>query len=104
MPKRRAGGSGTDGEASPAPQAPAKAGRSTLGPAGTAVPGAGGIFKSAAIEVLRMDRRLMTTGEITKLALQRGFLKAQGKTPEATMASALYTDVKRKHGTSIFTR
>jgi hypothetical protein len=44
----------------------AKAGRSTLGPAGTAVPGAGGIFKSAAIEVLRMDRRLMTTGEITK--------------------------------------
>jgi hypothetical protein len=30
------------------------------------VPGAGGIFKSAAVEVLRMERRLMTTGEITK--------------------------------------
>jgi hypothetical protein len=39
-----------------------------------------------------------------RIALQRGFLKAQGKTPEATMASALYTDVKRKSGTSIFTR
>lgn len=28
--------------------------------------GGGGIFKSAAVEVLRQERRLMTTGEITK--------------------------------------
>ena len=28
--------------------------------------GGGGIFKSAAVEVLRRERRLMTTGEITK--------------------------------------
>jgi hypothetical protein len=39
-----------------------------------------------------------------RTALQRGFLNAQGKTPEATMASALYTDVKKKRGESIFTR
>ncbi|KAG2432852.1 hypothetical protein HXX76_008585 [Chlamydomonas incerta] len=33
-----------------------------------------------------------------------GLLKCQGKTPEATMASALYTDVKRKLQKSLFTR
>ena len=30
------------------------------------LPGGGGIFKSAAVAVLRMERRLMTTGEITR--------------------------------------
>eukprot|EP00877_Chromochloris_zofingiensis_P002038 jgi/Chrzof1/11835/Cz06g11210.t1 len=78
--------------------------RSNLGSKLNAMSGGGGIFKSAAVEVLRKERRLMTTGEITKIALQRGFLNAQGKTPEATMASALYTDVKKKNGTSLFTR
>ncbi|GBF98412.1 hypothetical protein Rsub_10477 [Raphidocelis subcapitata] len=77
--------------------------RSTLGPA-AAEGVAGGVFKGAAVQILRLERRLMSTGEITKLALQRGFLKAQGKTPEATMASALYTDVKRKPADSLFTR
>ena len=46
----------------------------------------------------------MSTGDIAKVALQRGLIKCQGKTPEATMASALYTDVKRKEGHSIFIR
>ncbi len=32
--------------------------------------GGGGIFKSAAVEVLRRERRLMTTGDITKYVLQ----------------------------------
>lgn len=66
--------------------------------------GSGGIFKSAAVDVLRLERRLMSTGDIAKVALQRGLIKCQGKTPEATMASALYTDVKRKEGHSIFIR
>ena len=39
-----------------------------------------------------------------RVALERGHIKCQGKTPEATMASALYTDVKRKHADSVFTR
>ena len=45
-------------------------------------------------------------GEIAKIALARSFIKVQGKTPEATMASALYTDVKRRgaDGTSTFVR
>ena len=55
----------------------------------------GGIFKNAAARVLRLERRLMSTGETTRVALRRGLLQCSGKTPEATMASALYTDVKR---------
>ncbi|EFJ52489.1 hypothetical protein VOLCADRAFT_115965 [Volvox carteri f. nagariensis] len=39
-----------------------------------------------------------------RLAVEMGLLKCQGKTPEATMASALYTDVKRKLHKSLFTR
>ncbi|KAK9812395.1 hypothetical protein WJX73_007500 [Symbiochloris irregularis] len=46
----------------------------------------------------------MTTGEITRLALEQALIRCQGRTPEATMASALYTDVKRKHDKSVFTR
>ena len=43
-------------------------------------------------------------GEIARLALKRGLIKCSGKTPEATMASALYTDIKRREGQSIFIR
>ena len=39
-----------------------------------------------------------------RLALERQHIKCQGRTPEATMASALYTDVKRKGNKSVFTR
>lgn len=46
----------------------------------------------------------MSAGDIAKVALQKGLIKCQGKTPEATMASALYTDVKRKEGHSVFIR
>jgi hypothetical protein len=64
----------------------------------------GGIFKAAAISILRQEGRLMTTGEIARLALKRHLIKCSGKTPEATMASALYTDIKRKEGESTFVR
>ena len=49
---------------------------------------------------------LHAAGEVAKLALARGYINVMGKTPEATMASAMYTDVKRKghEGTSIFIR
>lgn len=46
----------------------------------------------------------MSAGEITKLALARGYLQqAMGKTPDATMASALYSDIKKAKG-SLFYR
>jgi hypothetical protein len=64
----------------------------------------GGIFKAAAVQVLRDEARLMTTGEITKVALQRGYISCSGKTPDATMASALYTDIKRRSGETAFVR
>jgi hypothetical protein len=48
------------------PKPPPKPPRSTLGPAALPIAGGSGIFKSAAIQVLCEERRLMTTGEITK--------------------------------------
>ena len=47
----------------PRPQAPRKA---RLGPGAEGVTNAGGIFKSAAVAILRQERRLMTTGDITR--------------------------------------
>lgn len=46
----------------------------------------------------------VSTNGCRRLAVEMGLLKCQGKTPEATMASALYTDVKRKLQKSLFTR
>mmetsp|Transcript_3998 Transcript_3998/g.17692 ORF Transcript_3998/g.17692 Transcript_3998/m.17692 type:complete len:114 (-) Transcript_3998:3460-3801(-) len=58
--------------------------------------GGGGVFKNAALQVLRKERRLMSTGEVTRTAIRMGIIGSlPGKTPEATMASALYTDIKK---------
>lgn len=38
------------------------------------------------------------------MAIKYNYISCQGKTPEATMASALYTDIKRKESGSIFIR
>ncbi|KAF5833881.1 HB1, ASXL, restriction endonuclease HTH domain-containing protein [Dunaliella salina] len=81
-----------------------EANKTCLGGGMQPISGGGGIFKSAAVRVLQLERKLMTTGDITKVALERGLILSQGKTPEATMASALYTDVKRKADRSAFTR
>ncbi|GIL94831.1 hypothetical protein Vretimale_997 [Volvox reticuliferus] len=66
------------------------------------IPLTGGIFKNAAFEVLKQEERLMTSGEITKLAMERRLLRCTGKTPENTMASALYTEVRKKANTTVF--
>ncbi|EFJ51231.1 hypothetical protein VOLCADRAFT_88101 [Volvox carteri f. nagariensis] len=65
-------------------------------------PVTGGIFKNAAFEILKQEERLMTSGEITKLAIDRKLLRCMGKTPENTMASALYTEVRKKAHTTVF--
>ena len=36
--------------------------------------------------------------------MKRGLINCNGKTPDATMASALYTDLKRRDVNSIFVR
>lgn len=47
----------------------------------------------------------MTTGDITREAMSRGLLKScKGKTPDATMASALYSEVKTNGPRSTFVR
>jgi HB1, ASXL, restriction endonuclease HTH domain len=38
------------------------------------------------------------------MAVEMNLIRCQGRTPEATMASALYTDIKRKLFKSAFTR
>lgn len=43
--------------------------KTSLGRGVRPLQGGGGIFKSAAVAVLRTERRLMTTGEITKYDL-----------------------------------
>ena len=42
--------------------------KTTLGQGVKMLKGGGGIFKSAAVAVLRLERKLMTTGDITKCA------------------------------------
>ena len=48
--------------------------------------------------------RIVMTELVCRLALEMELINCQGKTPDATMASALYTDVKRKVHLSVFTR
>lgn len=50
------------------------------------------------------DYSILQTWVAHRLALDMELINCQGKTPEATMASALYTDVKRKLQSSVFTR
>ena len=50
-------------------------------------------YLEAAVAVLRKSGRPMTSHEITAEALRRGLIRTTGKTPEATMAAALYTHV-----------
>jgi HB1, ASXL, restriction endonuclease HTH domain len=53
-------------------------------------------FLEAAIEVLKICQRPMTSGEITEEALKRGFLASSGKPPSATMSATLYTYLNRE--------
>jgi hypothetical protein len=48
-------------------------------------------YVEAAIAVLRSARKPMTAAEITEAALRKGLIRSRGKTPKATMNSALYT-------------
>ncbi|KAK9865351.1 hypothetical protein WJX84_000262 [Apatococcus fuscideae] len=58
--------------------------KTTLGGGLKPLASGGGIFKSAAVAVLRLERKLMTTGDITKVALEKELINCQGKTPDAT--------------------
>lgn len=63
-----------------------------------------GQFLRAAYNILKAEGRPLTAREIAALALERGELKSQGKTPFQTMKSKLSTDILGKGDSSPFLR
>lgn len=59
-------------------------------------------FKDIAYQILKETDKPLHSKEITKIALQRGWLKTAGKTPEATMNAQLIVDINSKKGGSRF--
>lgn len=59
-------------------------------------------FKGVAYEILRESGKPLHVSEITRIALQNGWLKTAGKTPEATMGAELITDVNKNGVKSLF--
>lgn len=59
-------------------------------------------FKNAALKVLKEKNKPLSFYDITKIALQRGYLKTVGKTPERSMGAQLYTDIKTNGDKSLF--
>jgi hypothetical protein len=53
-------------------------------------------FKEIAHQILSEVNRPLHSKEITKIALDRGWLKTAGKTPEATMNARLVVDINSK--------
>ena len=58
--------------------------------------------QQAAIQVIRETGRPLTAKEITDRILSQGLWRASGKTPTATVAARLYTDIKKLGGASPF--
>ena len=59
-------------------------------------------FKKAAIKILQEVKHPLHYKEITRLALEKGILKTDGKTPEASMNAQLTMDIKNKGKASDF--
>lgn len=53
-------------------------------------------FKEAAIHVLKRENRPLSAKEITQIALEEGLIETGGKTPHATLAAQIYTDLQQK--------
>lgn len=52
-------------------------------------------FKEAAIVILSREKRPMTAREIAGIAINEGFVVSAGKTPDASVAGQIYTDIRR---------
>ncbi len=59
-------------------------------------------FKDIAYQILKEAGKPLHSKEITKVALERGWLKTAGKTPEATMNAQLVVDINSKIDKSRF--
>ncbi len=63
-----------------------------------------GDFLSAAYRTLSEQKRPLSPQEIVRIAIERGFLHSEGKTPHQTMKSKLSTDILQKKEKSSFMR
>jgi len=61
-------------------------------------------FKDIAYQILKEAGKPFHSKEITKIALERGWLKTAGKTPEATMNAQLIVDINAKKEKSRFVK
>ncbi len=59
-------------------------------------------FKTAAITILKNAKKPLHYREITQLALEKGILQTEGKTPESSMNAQIVTDIKIKKQDSPF--
>lgn len=61
-------------------------------------------FKEVAYQILKETNKPLHSKEITKIALDKGWLKTAGKTPEATMNAQLIVDINGKKDKSLFVK
>ncbi len=61
-------------------------------------------FKDIAYQILQEAGKPLHSKEITKIALERGWLKTAGKTPEATMNAQIVVDINAKKDASRFVK
>ena len=59
-------------------------------------------FPTAAYEILKHTNEALSSIELVDIALTKGLIETKGKTPEATMWSALYLEGQRKGNKSRF--
>jgi predicted NUDIX family phosphoesterase len=63
-----------------------------------------GDFLESAWQVLTDERKALSHRDLTRLAIERGYLTTQGKTPWQTMKAKLSTDILHKREQSMFMR
>ncbi len=59
-------------------------------------------FSEAAYEILKQANKALSSVELVEIALSKSLIETKGKTPEATMWSALYLEGQRKGNQSRF--
>ena len=61
-------------------------------------------FKDIAYQILKEAGKPLHYKKITKIALEKGWLKTTGKTPEATMNAQIIVDINAKKNKSLFVK
>ncbi len=61
-------------------------------------------FKEAAYHILKKKKIPLSSKEITQIALKERLITTDGKTPDATMYSIIYRDIKQKGKKSLFVK